>query len=377
MEITEMTMEQVETRSAELQTLLNAEDADLEAISNEISQLEERKAVIMAEAEARAKEVADVVSASTVIEQLEKEEVRNKMETIEIRKSPEYINAYAEYIKTGDAKEIRSLLSENIEGTVAVPELVYDIVKTAWEREGIMSRVRKAYVKGNLKVGFEISGTDAVVHTEGAEAPAEETLTLGVVELVPASIKKWITISDEVYDLRGEDFLRYIYDELVYRIAKKAADTLIAKIEACGTTSTASLPAVAVVQGQPSSEIVVNALAALSDEADKPVIIMNKITWGAFKYEESQAQYAQDIFNGMPVIFNNSLPSYADAQSDETFAIVGDLGFGALANFPSGEEINIKFDDLSLAESDLIKIVGRQFVGLGVVAPNAFVKLTK
>ena len=37
----------------------------------------------------------------------------------------------------------------------------------------------------------------------------------------PVSIKKWISISDEVVDLRGEAFLRYIYDEITYRIAKK------------------------------------------------------------------------------------------------------------------------------------------------------------
>ena len=134
------------------------------------------------------------------------------MDINEIRNSKQYIDAYAEYIKSGDATECRALLSENAtNGTVAVPELVYDIVKTAWEREGIMSRVRKSYIRGNLKVGFEISGTDATVHAEGV-AVDEESLVLGVVNLVPASIKKWISISDEALDLSGEAFLQYIYN---------------------------------------------------------------------------------------------------------------------------------------------------------------------
>ena len=52
---------------------------------------------------------------------------------MEIRNSKEYINAYAEYIKTGDDRECRALLTENVgTGTVPVPEIVYDIVKTAW-----------------------------------------------------------------------------------------------------------------------------------------------------------------------------------------------------------------------------------------------------
>ena len=77
-----------------------------------------------------------------------------------------------------------------------------------------MALVNKTEFRGNLKIGFEISGGEATVHTEGGGAVNEEELILGIVELVPASIKKWIAISDEVYDLRGEAFLRYIYDEL-------------------------------------------------------------------------------------------------------------------------------------------------------------------
>ena len=53
-------------------------------------------------------------------------------------------------------------------------------------------------------------------------------------------------------------------------------------------------------------------------------------------------------------------------------AIVGDFGYGAMANFPNGAEIQIKKDDLSLAEQDLVKLVGRQYVALDVVAPLAF-----
>ena len=46
-------------------------------------------------------------------------------------------------------------------------------------------------------------------------------------------------------------------------------------------------------------------------------------------------------------------------------------------NPQTGEEIKIKFDDLSEAEADLVKIVGREYVALEVVSPNAFVKINK
>lgn len=301
------------------------------------------------------------------------------MDIMEIRKSAEYANAFANYIKTNNDSECRALLSTNVSGgVVPVPTMVYDIVKTAWEREGIMSRVRKAYIQGNLKVGFEKSATGAVVHTEGAAAPDEETLVLGVVELVPASLKKWISISDEVMDMTGEAFLQYVYDEVAYQIAKLAADTLIAKIEAAPTTSSATAPAVAKVTATNiAMGTIATALAELSDEAANPVIMMNKKTFAQFKGVQYANGYGADPFEGLPVIFNNTIKAFADASTGDTYAIVGDLDHGALANFPNGEEITFKFDDLSLAEKDLVKIVGREFVALGVVAPNAFTKIVK
>lgn len=300
------------------------------------------------------------------------------MTDMEIRNSAEYINAYAEGIKKEDFSECRALLSENAtNGTVPVPEFVYDIVKTAWEREGIMSRVRKAYMRGVLKVGFEISGDAAVIHTEGGNAIDPENLVLGTVTMTPQSIKKVIQISDEVYDLRGEAFLRYIYDELTYRIAKKAADTLVEAIVACGTVSTTTCPGVPKIASTTIGlGLIASAVANLSDEASNPVIIMNKLTYAKFKEAQYAASYAVDPFEGLPVIFNNSLTAFTAATTGVTYAIVGDLGEGALANFPNGDGIEFKFDDMTLKKQDLIEVLGRQYVALGVVAPNAFVKIT-
>lgn len=374
MEIKEMDMEQIEARKAEIRELLNTDDCDVTALSAEVDALEERAAEIRADVEQRKAVAAKVAGGEGIT--IKKVEEREKMENIEVRNTKEYIDAYAEYVKTGDDAECRSLLTENGSGGVPVPAFVYDIVKTAWEREGIMSRVRKAYLRGNLKVGFEISATGATVHVEG-ENVSEETLTLGTVTLIPASIKKWISISDEVIDLRGEEFLRYVYDELSYQIAKKAADQLIASIEAAGPTSTATVPAVPVVPAGAYAGDIAKALGALSDEASDPVVIMNKATWAAYKEAQYGMSYYVDPFEGLPVVFNNSLPAYETAESGATIAIVGDLGHGALANFPDGEGIRFNYDDKTLATQDLVRIIGREYVGIGIVAPNAFVKLTK
>lgn len=376
-EIKGISAEDCEKRIAEIRTEMNDENADIEALSAEVDAIEERKNALI-EAEEQRKALSDKVAGDVTATIVEERKDEKKMENMEIRNTKEYINAYAEYIKSENDSECRALLTENVSGSVPVPELVYDIVKTAWEREGIMSRVRKSYLKGNLKVGFEYGADPAVIHTEGGDAVSEENLSLGVVTIVPASIKKWISVSDEVVDMRGEEFLRYIYDELTYQIAKKAADALVDLIVTSPTTSSAiavSVPAVSVAQITVAT--ISEAIGKLSDQASNPVVIMNKGTWSAFKAVQYANGFSVDPFEGLPVIFNNSLPTFASAASTKAFAIVGDLGEGAIANYPNGDGIAFKFDDKTDMAKDLVRILGRQYVGLGVVAPSAFVNLVK
>ncbi len=376
-EIFALDLDGVEARSAELSAEMT-EDGNLEAFESEIAMLEERKGQILEERAAQKAATEAVINGEgeTIKETIIEE--KRTMTDMEIRNSDAYINAFAEYIKSGDDTECRALLTENASGTVAVPELVYDIVKNAWEREGIMSRVRKAYLKGNLKVGFELSADPAYIHTEGSGAVTTENLVLGTVSIVPESIKKSIQISDEALDLRGEAFLQWVYDELAYRIAKKAADTLVAKIVAAGTASTSTAVGVpAITATTVSMGTIAGAIAQLSDEAANPVIIMNKLTYPVFKAVQYANGYGADPFEGLPVIFNNSLAAHGAATTGVCYAIVGDLGEGALANFPNGEEIQFKMDDVSLADADLVKITGREYVGLGIIGPQSFVKLIK
>lgn len=376
----DMTIEQLEERKQAIASEVETDGADLDALDSEVksinAELEARKA-----AEAKKVEIRQAVAqgAGTVVEAAPVEEKREMKDVAEIRNSKEYINAYADYIRTGKDAECRALLTTNAtNGTVAIPDMVYDIVKTAWAKEGIISRVKKAYIKGNLKVGFEISSTGAAIHTEGGAAVTEETLVLGTVTLVPESIKKWISLSDEVMDLRGEAFLQYIYDELAYQIAKKAADEVVSKIVTSGTQSTSTAVGVPVITATAISlDLVAQALGQLSDEANNPTIMMNKATWSAFKAVQYANHYGVDPFEGLDVVFNNTIKSFAAASTGDTFVIVGDLGQGALINLPNGEGIEFKFDDKTDMTKDLVRVLGREYMGIGIVGPDSFVKIVK
>jgi HK97 family phage major capsid protein len=381
MELKEMTIEQLEERKLAISSEVEMDGADLDSLDTEVkainAEIEERKALEAKKVEVR-QAIAD--GAGQVLESAPKEE-RKMKDIAEVRNSKEYIDAYAEYLKTGDAEEMRSataLLTENVSGgEIAVPDFVYDIIKTAWDRNEIMSLVEKVELKGNLKVNFEISGSDAVIHTEGSGAVTEEELNEGIITLVPSYVKKWKSFSDEVMSMRGEAFVRYIYDEIAYRIIKKLADTLIGMIAALPQTATASSVSANIVKVAPGVGAVAQALGQLSDEATNPVVVMNKQTWAAFKVAQYANQYAVDPFEGFDVHFNNSLPAYASASEDDVYAIVGDFGQGAIANFPNGETIEYTFDELTRKKEDLVEVLGKLYAATAPVADKAFALLTK
>ena len=379
-EIMTLDLEGIDARKAEIREEIKAanDSAALDAIEEEKEIIEERVAQIRAEIEQRKADMAEVLGGAG--KSIEKPVEERKMTDIkEYRNSEQYVNLYAEYLKSHDDKEIRAaLLSTNATGgTIPVPDFVYDIIKTAWDRNEIMSLVEKTSLPGNIAVSFEISGDDAVIHTEGGQAVTEEDLVEGIVTLVPEYAKKWKSFSKTVYALRGEAFVRYIYDEITYRIFKTVADTLIGKIAALPQTATSTSPSAAKITGAPGVGLVANAIGNLSDEAAAPVIVMNKLTWAAFKAAQYAGNFNVDPFEGFAVHFNNSLPAYSTASSGAVYAIVGDFRVGALANYPNGEEIEFTFDTLSRKKENLIEVLGEMMVAAEPVADKAFTLIAK
>ena len=377
MEIREMTIEQIEERKNAIVAELDNEGADLNALEAEMRSLNDEIEARKAE-EAQKAEIRSAVAAGEVGEVVKAvvEEKREMKTNEEIRASKEYIDAFAKYLINEDASECRALLTTQASGSVPVPVIVDEIIRTAWENDEILSRVKKTNIRGNLKVAFELSADGAFVHTEGTTAPTEESLTLGIVEMIPRNIKKWIRISDEAIAMGGETLVRYIYDELTYQIVKKLADLVVNDVKSAPTSATSSAASAAAVQLAPSVTTVASAFANLSDEARNPVIVMNKLTYANFVAAQAAGNFAFDPFMGLPVLFNNSLPAYDSASTNAVYAFVGDLN-GVQVNYPEGDGLVIKYDDMTEAEADLVKIVGRQYVAHAVTACGRFCNIKK
>lgn len=378
MNLEEMTIEQIEERKAAIGVEIEGEDADLNALEEEVrslnAELEARK-----EAEAKKVEIRKAVATGEVGEVVKKiEEERKDMRTNEeVRASKEYVDAFARYLVSENDAEVRSLLTESVDGgSVPVPAMVDDIIRTAWEKNDILSRTTRREIRGNLKVAFERVASAANVHTEGAAAPDEETLKLGIVTMVPANIKKWIRVSDEAIAMGGAALVQYVYDELTYQIVKKLSDLVVNDIKTASTSATSIAACVAQITSAPTVTAIATAYANLSDEATDPVVIMNKLTYANFVAAQASANYSIDPFMGLPVLFNNSLPAYGTASSNAVYAIVGDLK-GETVNYPEGDGVALKYDDVSEAEKDLVKIVGRQYAAHALTACGRFTNIKK
>ena len=366
MELKNMSSEELEMRKAEIAGMVDNEDADLDALTEEVrsinEELQERK-----NAEAKKEEIRNAVSEGNgeEVESIDLIEEKKTMDNMEIRNTREYINAFAKYVRTEDDRECRALLTENVSGTLPVPEFVYGIVSKEIASSEILNRARHMNAKGNLKVGFEISAPAAEAHTEGDEAIDEEALTLGVVEIVPQMLKKWVSISDEALDLaNGEEYLRYIYEEVARGIVRAKEDAIVAAILAAPQTATSSAPAVAKT-GSAAGAIddFVNGRALLSSAARDLCIICTPAQYATYRSLQMAAQYGVDPFDGLPVLFNDTV----------TAPIIGDLK-GVMVNEAS--DIQLKFDDKTLMTEDLVRILGRQYVGIAVVGEKFFAKVS-
>lgn len=360
-EIMALDMEALEQRAGEIAEETREASAEtLDSFTAELDAIEERKNIIKAEAvEKRAKIEAVASGMGEVIEEPIQE--RKNMTNKEIRSSQEYIDAYVEYVKKGydldkmsAEKRATLIMSENVEnGIVPVPTYVEDRIRTAWENDEIMRRVRRTYLPGNVEVGVEVSASGAVVHTEGGAAIDPENLVIQIVKLVPEYIKKMVQVSHTALALSGTAFLDYLYDEIEYRLVDLAATMVMGKIKISNFTSQYTLAGNTIVAAD-----IINAEGLLSGAARNIVLIINRAAAAALKAAVLSAGYAYDPFDGLEVIYNNVL------HNDEF--IIADLD-AVQANFPEGGEPKFIFDEMTMADQNIVRIVGRLLAAIDVV----------
>lgn len=363
-EVMILDMEGCEERAAKIaEETRDASEEILAELSAELDMIEERKNIIKAEAEEKRAAMEEVLAGKgETIE--EKQEDKRTMDSKEIRNSKEYLDAWVENLKGRASEEQRTLLTTNAEenGTIAVPTYVEDRINTAWESNEIVRRAKKSYFKGNLKVGYEASAEGAQAHSEGGQAITEENLVINFVELIPMTLKKMVKYSTEVLDMKGESFVDYIVDEIEHQLAKTAGDLFVGNIDEYNS------PLYQTINASGSALTTADIIAAegmLAGDAN-PVLITTRARAAALKAATLSAGYGYDPFDGMEVIYVDAV-ALGQAPTSP-LAVVADLSAWQF-NFPNGDQPTFVFDEYTEAPSDIVRVIGRVMVGMGIVAP--------
>lgn len=284
--------------------------------------------------------------------------------------------------------EYRTLFSTT-EG-MPIPTYLDKKVQTAWEKaDTFIKRVVKTEIRGILAIPVEKDADDAVVHTEGAEAPNEEQLTLGQVMLQPASVKKWISYSDILAAMTPEEFMDYLVDELIYRVYKKANNGIIV-----GATDTEGNGIVGIANADLTIKItsaldfnVFNRAAAEIEDDGETIVVMNKKSFmdnylgltdlqgkPIFTVQNDNAGKPRYFANGLPVEFCSALPTYDAATAGQVWAVVGDFS-GYRLNLPFGQNVTVIKDIVTQAKENKEALVAKLIAAGNVYKLKKFVAL--
>lgn len=308
--------------------------------------------------------------------------------------SAEYTALYADYIRgKADKRDVLSFLQSRslTTSTPVVPQIMQGFVETAWIEYGKFSRlVAETFEAGIFAIPVEVTADGANWHDEGDEAPVEEEITFGQILLAPKMIKKWISLTDELMAMAPAEFLRYIADELVYRVVLALDEAIINRTDLNGE-------GVIGIAGNTLTETVSSALSFNSiNEAvanlvtfDNLTIAMNPATFfgnvmgltdqvGRPIYSIAQDNEGRPAYylNGYRVEFTQALKAYDNASANDVWAIVGDFRRGYRLNYPQGRNVITLVDPYTLATEDVVRMIGRLYVAGNVVRPLHFAELT-
>ena len=324
-----------------------------------------------------------------------KENMDENMTIEKLRSTDEYRSAYVELLKTGNRNRVEDVITraglKSTDAGVPVPTIMQSFVETAWAKNGKFSKyVRLVSHKGNLQIPVEVSADDAVMHAEGTTMPVEESIVLKNINIGYKTIKKWISLTDELMALVDEEFLQYVADEIVYKVSKKLDDLIIS-----GATTD---KVVGILNDENSLVATIKqdftfathlALLAEIDFEEDLVFAMNRKTFfntvmalkdsnGNPIYQiltdnEGKPRYA---IGGYKVEFTDQLKAYAEAEANEPYMLVGYFQ-GYTLNCPNGKEVKTLLDETTLAREDKAYMLGKLLAGGAVTKQKAFAVVQK
>lgn len=245
MNIETMNMSQVEARLAEIKNLVSAEDADLDALEQEIDALEARKAAIIAATEKRNAIVSKISAGAGVVTETRTSEETTNMPKTYNASSAEYRSAWLKDIASKAHVNLGEMTTEEREAFTfttqntpnVVPTVIADrIVELVESRSPMYNDATKS----GLAQGFGIprhtgiTQGDAAVTNEGV-ANDDESDTFDLLTLTGEEIKKHVVISRKMKFKSISAFEDYLVQHISARIAVAKESLIRTRLDAVAT----------------------------------------------------------------------------------------------------------------------------------------------
>ena len=241
MEITQMTIDEVEARLKEIEGLVDDESADLDALTDETRALKARREELRAAAEKKAEIRAAVASgAGETIKKFE--EVRTMENKTYNASSPEYRMAWLKRMSEIDGvsrfgaltEEERTAYTHTTANTGAVvPTAVLNAIEDLVDSE---APIYDDAVQYHMTQGFQlprftaIAAGDAAGTAEGAAPANDEQDTIGYLPLAGVEIKKCAVLSRKMQFQSIEAFQDWLVQEVGKRIRVEKERMLLARM---------------------------------------------------------------------------------------------------------------------------------------------------
>ena len=233
MDIKTMTIEQIEARMAEIRTEMDAEGADITALTEEVRAMNERKKELRKAEEAR-KELRNMVAtgAGKTVHEFKAKEQEERTFGIDTK---EYRDAYLKKLQGKELTEMEQRAFTVASGATATitANRIMDVVRDhAW----LLERCTTIYANGKIEYYIEGTNNEAEDHTENATiTPAADTLTK--ITLSPAEITKMIQVSAASSALSIDAFEGWLADQLGKAIARKINSKIITAMMGAATSA--------------------------------------------------------------------------------------------------------------------------------------------
>lgn len=402
MEIKEMNLNEIQTRKAEIKTLLDDEKSNIEELSKEVDELETREKELKENQEKRDALIEKVVNLddSHIIHSFNNEEKEERKE-VNIYETKEYRDAWTNSVKAGDSSIVRRFLTtENQESAgVLVPTELENKINDTFEKTTLLQKFTITSIKGLTETPYVTSKTDPEWHQEvdasgNATSKKEKEVKFAVAGMSPEYIAEILETSKKFEALTIDAFFSWLMTELPNALTRKIiAGALSApQTGVYGTRGILTNTDTTLVKPVTSAldfNTVNIAVGGLGDDLGELTVVMNKQTFYSdimglkdttgrpiFNVGVDNTGKPQYFINGIAIEFNSNIPAYADAVAGDVYMVVGDLKAYQL-NFPEGTAPNIIRDAITKMEHNIIRYRSEVLVAGNVVKRESLAVVKK